>query len=112
MRSNQSRWVAGWTSYLRAEHGMSLVEATIILMVIALLTAVIAPSARGYISDAQESAAKKDTEAIASALTRMLHDVGEAWFLRDGNGAAATNPPLRDSTKRVDMLVSNGSTPQ
>jgi type II secretory pathway pseudopilin PulG len=90
---------------------MSLIEATIILMVIALLTSVIAPSIGGYVSDAQQSAAKKDAEAIASALARMLTDTGESWFLQDGNGAAATNPPSRAAANRVDMLVSTGTIP-
>lgn len=91
---------------------MSLVEATVILAVIASLTAVIAPSIGGFVVNAQEAAAKQDVEEIASALTRMLTDVGEAWILRDGNGAAATDVPSRASGQRVDMLVSeNGSTP-
>lgn len=98
-------------SYL-AERGMSLVEATVILAVIAALTAVIAPSVGGYIVDAQQTSAKRDVEAIGAGLTKMLIDVGEAWILRDGNGAAATDVPSRASGQRVDMLVSeNGSTP-
>lgn len=90
---------------------MSLVEATIILMVMALLTAIIAPPVAGYVRDAQEAAAKKDVEAIASAVAQMLVDTGESWFLQDGNGAAATNSPSRAAASRVDMLVSNGTTP-
>jgi type II secretory pathway pseudopilin PulG len=91
---------------------MSLVEATIIVMVMALLTAVIAPSIGGYVADARGSAAKADVEEIASALSRMLTDTGESWFLVDGNGAAATNVPVRTAAQRVDMLVSNGTIPQ
>src|SRR5687767_7383196 len=45
-----------------AEKGMSLVEATIILMVLAILTAVIAPSAGDYVNDARQTKAKEDVE--------------------------------------------------
>lgn len=91
---------------------MSLVEATVVLATIAALTAVIAPSIGGYVVDAQLTAAKKDVEAIGSALERMLTDVGEAWILRDGNGTNPYDPPSRASGQRVDMLVSDaGSIP-
>src|SRR3990167_8086924 len=92
-----------------AERGMSLVEATIILMVMSLLTAVIAPSIRGYVTDAQQTTAKKDTEVIASALGRMLSDVGEAWFVRNGarTGTATDHgAPSHGANTRVDMMVS------
>jgi len=91
---------------------MSLVEATVILAVVAALSAILAPAIAGYVINAQEAAAKRDVEAIAAALTKMLTDVGEAWVLRDGNGAAATDAPSRAAGQRVDMLVSeNGTTP-
>ena len=61
------------------------------LSVFAILTAVLAPSIGGYVSDAQQAAAKKDLEVIGSAVTRMLTDVGESWILRDGNGGAVTD---------------------
>src|SRR5687768_16653384 len=93
------------------EAGLSLVEATIILAVLAALTSVLAPSIGGFVSDAQQTTAKKDAETIASALTQMLVDVGEAWFLIDGNGAAATNPPSHVVANRVDLLVGDGKTP-
>ena len=96
---------------LAAEAGMSLIEATIVLAVMSVLTAMMAPAVRSYIQSAQQAAAKKDVEAIGGAITRMLNDVGEAWFLRDGNGASATAVPSHASTNRVDMLVSDGKIP-
>ena len=50
-------------------------------------------------------------EVIGSAIARMLTDVGESWILRDGNGAAATNPPSHAAGNRVDLLVASGATP-
>jgi type II secretory pathway pseudopilin PulG len=90
---------------------VSIVEATIVLSVFALLTAALAPTIGGYISDAQHAAAKKDVEVIGTAVTRMLSDVGEAWVLRDGNGAAATAPPSHAAGNRVDLLVGSGAVP-
>ena len=95
----------------RSERGLSLVEATIILSVISVLSAILAPSVRTYVQGAQQATAKKDVEALGAALSRMLVDVGEAWVLRDGNGTAATDAPSHATTNRVDLLVSEGKIP-
>jgi hypothetical protein len=45
----------------------------------------------------------------------MLVDIGESWFLRDGNGAGVTDVPSHDNVtvvNRVDLMVSDGSVPQ
>lgn len=94
------------TSVWAGPHGMSIVEVTIILTVLSALTAILAPSIGSYLNDARQVAAKKDVETIGSAVTRMLADVGESYFVRDGNGAAASDPPLH--TTRVDLLVGTG----
>ena len=94
-----------------SERGVSLVEASIVLSVFAILTAMLAPAIGGYVSDAQHAAAKKDIEVIGTAVTRMLSDVGEAWVLRDGNGGAATTPPSHAAGNRVDLLVGSGTVP-
>lgn len=98
----------------RAERGISLVEASIILMVVSILAAVIAPSISEYVGDAQDARARTDTQSIAAAMTRMLTDVGEAWFLRDGSrtGSATDHgAPSHAAGVRVDMLVSDGAIP-
>ena len=93
------------------EAGLSLIEASIILSVLAILTAVLAPSIGGYVNDAQHAAARRDVDVIGSAIARMLADVGESWVLRDGNGAAATSPPSHAAGNRVDLLVTAGAVP-
>jgi type II secretory pathway pseudopilin PulG len=93
---------------------VSLVEATIILMVFAILTAVIAPTAGGYIKDAQQASAKADVDEISSALAKMLADVGEAWFVRNGarTGTAVDHgSPAHGVAARVDMMVTAGAIP-
>lgn len=88
---------------------MSLVEVTIILAVLAVLTAVAAPSIGGYMRDAAAATAKADVEAIGSALSRMLVDTGEPWVLKNGKGGGPTLAPARDAVNRVDLLVSTGA---
>jgi type II secretory pathway pseudopilin PulG len=93
------------------QRGVSLVEASIVLSVFALLATMLAPTIGGYISDSQHAAAKKDVEVIGTAISRMLNDVGEAWVLRDGNGGALTAPPSHAAGNRVDLLVGSGAVP-
>jgi type II secretory pathway pseudopilin PulG len=104
---------------MRSEQGLSLVEATIILAVASVLSAVLAPSVRSYVQTAQQAAAKKDVETIGTALSRMLTDVGETFVVRNAtpmstNQALAHGTPSHDSVtvnNRVDLLVSDGKVP-
>ena len=96
---------------MRSDRGVSLVEATLILGVMAMLSAVMAPSIRGYVQTAQQAAARRDVEELGAALVRMLTDTGELWVSRDGNGASATDPLSHGAANRVDLLVSDGKTP-
>jgi hypothetical protein len=83
----------------RSERGLSLVEATIILTVLATLTATIAPSAADYINEARSVKAKEDVEAIGMAIVRLQRDTGSKC-LRVAAGTACT------VANRVDLLVS------
>lgn len=86
----------------RAERGISLVEATIVLMVLASLTAVIAPSMGDYIEDGRHVKAKKDLEVIGSAMTQIMHDTGlPCLSLAGGVPSTACN-----IANKVELLVS------
>ena len=87
---------------LQGQHGMSLVEATIILMVLAILTAVVAPSIGDYVNDAKHTKAKEDVEAIGTTIMRLTRDVGPCLKLVAATACTKAN--------RVDILVSNGPT--
>jgi type II secretory pathway pseudopilin PulG len=91
---------------LNSERGMSLVEATIILMVLAILTSVLAPSLGDYVNEARHEKVKEDTEALGMGIMRLLRDTGLPFLVRT---AGAT--PSRASTNRVDLLVSEGAIP-
>jgi len=90
---------------------MSLIEATVVLGVVSMLTAVLAPAVRNYVGSAQQTAAQRDVQIIGSALTQMLADTGELWVSRDGNGSSSTVPPSHGSSNRADLLVSDGNIP-
>ena len=73
---------------LSAERGMSLVEATLILLILATLTAVIAPSMGDYLEDARQTKAKEDVEALGIGIVRLLRDTGfKGLKFTSGTGA-------------------------
>lgn len=86
------------------DEGMSLVETTIILMVLAILTAVFSPSIQDVVGDARQTKAKEDCEAIGTAIVRLLRDTGTNLLLTDGDGSGT-------KANKVNLLVGNGNTP-
>ena len=93
---------------IHSHAGMSLVEATIILMILFVLTAVLSPSISDYVNDARQTKAKEDVEAIGGAIVRLIRDTGLPFPVLDPQAATAN---LRLATNRVDMLVSDGLVP-
>jgi type II secretory pathway pseudopilin PulG len=85
---------------LQREQGMSLVEATIILMVLGLLTSALAPSVADYVNDARQVKVKEDCEAIGVSLARLARDVGPC-LKKTGTGPCT-------KANRVDLLFSDG----
>lgn len=83
---------------------MSLVEATIILMVLAVLTAVLAPAVNQYVDDAREAKAKEDVEAIGTAVARLLRDAGMPCLVYAGSTTC-------EKSSRADLLVGDGNKP-
>jgi Tfp pilus assembly protein PilE len=87
---------------------MSLVEATIILMVLAVLTSVIAPSVGDYVEEARATKAKEDVEAIGTGIMRLTRDTGLPCLTTVSTATIATGCTLLG---RVDVLLSTGSAP-
>jgi len=79
---------------------LSLVEVTIMLLVLMLLTSVLAPSIFDYVKDAQWVKVKEDCEAIGVSVARMMRDVPECFRLNGALGCTVGN--------RVDLLYSDG----
>ena len=89
----------------RSERGLSLVEATLVVMIVAGLATVVAPTIGAYLEDARQVAATHDAQAIGSGILQLLKDTGSRCLRENG---------ANDCTKanRVDLLVSGGEEPR
>jgi len=90
-----------------SQKGMSLVEATMILAVMALLTSVISPSIGDYIGDARHTKAKADAEVIGTAILRQVWDTGLGCL----STTPTTSATACTKANRVDLLLSTGNSP-
>lgn len=95
---------------LASAAGLSLVEATIILGVLSILTAVLSPAVRNFSDVARIARATEDCRTIAAEIQQFIDDNGELQFLIAANGTGAT-PPTRPDNTRVDLLVGDGDIP-
>lgn len=96
----------------RAERGVTLVEASIVLATVAMLSAVLAPSAVIYIDQARQARTREDIKVIADGINEFITDTGEHQFLINAsNGGLDEEPPTRADTNRVNLLVSDGDIP-
>lgn len=89
---------------LKGQKGLSLVEVTIMLLVLMLLTSVLAPSIWDFVHDAQWVKVKEDCEAIGITFTRLVRDVGPCLHTTGATVGCA-------KADRVDVLISDGVDP-
>jgi type II secretory pathway pseudopilin PulG len=88
------------------------VEATIVLAIVSILTALLGPAVVGYIDQARQARAREDTKVIGDALSEFIEDNAEHMFLQNGSdGSGDTVPPTRADANRVNLLVSDGDIP-
>jgi hypothetical protein len=80
--------------------GLSLVEVTIMLLVLMTLTGVLAPSIMDFVRDAQWVKAKEDCDAIGVSVVRLMRDVGACLKFSGSSTCTRAN--------RVDLLYSDG----
>ena len=98
----------------RKKHsGFTLVEVTIILLVLVTLAATLLPTIQTFVQRARMVRCREDVGAIGAAVSQFLVDVGEGCFLINGNGGGSSVvfPPSRHSENRVNLLVSDGDIP-
>lgn len=89
-----------------AQRGFTLVEVTIILMTLTILSTIMLPQMGNFNRLARFVRAKEDLGAICSVLKGMLDDVGEGAFYTD------PGPDHRpDHFTPVGLLVGNGDIP-
>lgn len=109
---------------LKRTKNWSLIELTIILTVLSILCAILAPVIDRYVRNAKVVRCREDVQAIGCAITMFIEDTANSYFLRDGSanptaGAGRSDSPLfegsapdQSSGNRVDLLVSDGDIPE
>lgn len=94
--------VSGTRRLHRIEHeaGFSLVELLVVLAIIALTTAIVAPRVLGYLGSARIDSAKVQVKNLESALELYFLDSGHYPKQEEGLAALSTRP--------ADSVVWNG----
>ena len=98
----------------------SLVELTIILVVLSILCAILAPVIDRYVRNAKVCRAREDVQALGMAICMFIEDTANSYFLIDGGGPTGEasrkihsgGAPNQNWINRVDMLVSDGDIPE
>lgn len=94
------------------EAGFTLVEVSIILFVLVILSSILLVNLGDFNRLARFARAKEDVGALCSALNQYLLDIGETavwhWGGRDGGGAWSDTP---DRTDPIGLLIGDGDTP-
>ncbi len=98
----------------------SLVELTIILVVLSILCAILMPVIDRYIRNAKVCRAREDVQAIGMAICMFIEDTANSYFLLDGGEltgeatreAASGAAPDQVITNCVRLLVSDGDIPE
>ena len=101
------------TNRCRGRSGWSLIELTIILICLSILSAIIAPVIGRYVRNAKVIRTREDVQAIASAIWMFIEDTGNSYFVQNGRPGRTTGMGEdlhKDS--RVEMLVSDGDIPE
>lgn len=97
---------------LAMKRGWTLIELTIILVVLSIICAILAPNISRYVHWAKINRAREDVQAIGNVLYVLLLDTGMEYLHRNGNdgGTPLGSPALTDGN-RVDLMVGDGDVP-
>ena len=87
------------------QRGMTLIEMTVILAVITILSGMLAPSILQFIEDSKVTRARSDVQAIAVGITRFYQDTGHFPVTFDSIQGSI-------GTRFIDILVSHGKPPR
>jgi type II secretory pathway pseudopilin PulG len=89
---------------LKRQGGFTLVEVSILLTVVVILSATIAPVMSGAVASARTTAARSDITAIASALQAFLEDIG-CVFVPQNQGGAETSSGRAGRARSSSVVV-------
>ena len=103
----------------RVRAGDVLLEVTVIIIVLSILCAILAPVIGRCVRHAKVVRCREDIQSIASAIWQYVEDTGNSYFLRDGSpdpamGASRVggSAPSQAHTNRTNLLVSDGDIPE
>jgi len=86
----------------RKSGGWSLIELTIILIVLAILCAILAPVIGRFVRNAKIIRCREDVQCLGNAIHMFMNDTALYWFRQVGPNPASIE---------VDMLVTDGHIP-
>jgi type II secretory pathway pseudopilin PulG len=97
----------------KKQSGFTLVEVTIILLVLVILAAILLPTLQTFVNRARLVRCREDVGAIGASVSQFLGDIGEGCFMIKGNGGGSSVlfPPSRHSDNRANLLVGDGDIP-
>lgn len=94
------------------ERGFTLVEVSIIVMALAILSAILLPQIGVFLRDARFARAREDVGAIGVSMMQMLKDTGESTFHREPQGDWRSPDRFEEGgTQPVGLLIGDGDTP-
>jgi type II secretory pathway pseudopilin PulG len=85
--------------------GFTLVEVTIILLILVILGAILLPTILRFIDLARLARVKEDVGALAAVTALFLYDNCISWFFVDGDWNCYSD------INRIDMLIGDGDIP-
>lgn len=92
--------------------GFTLVEVSIIVMALAILSAILLPQIGVFLRDARLARAREDVAAIGVSMMQMLKDTGESSFYTEPQGNWRSPERFRDGrVQPVGLLIGDGDTP-
>ena len=97
------------------ERGFTLVEVSIIVMALAILSAILLPQVGVFLRDARFARVREDVAVIGAAMMHMLKDTGESSFHSKPMGGSSWRSPERYSeggdAPPIGLLIGDGDTP-
>ncbi len=95
------------------QQGFTLVEVTIIVTTLAILSAIMLPQMGVYLREARFARVREDVGAIGVAIMQLLKDTGESALYKEpqGNWRSPQRIGSNDGGEPIGLLVGDGDTP-
>lgn len=113
MSTTTTRQARGRLTRGPAAAGFTLVEVSIIVMALAILSAILLPQIGVFLRDARFARAREDVAAIGVSMMQMLKDTGESSFYMEPQGNWRSPERIDNSSEQrpIGLLIGDGDTP-